>query len=168
MPAQRWHLWEEGRYKDPTQGGLSDTSPSPTRNHNLRFNYLNGKRGKKKPKKAAGRASTVFSVEGFSLHSSSLRLPGSLSLLPWISPCSPSLGKKPHPDGPAVLPLLAESLACYSAPHCHRADGGMLPSASPSQRCSTAASSHAGKGDPTNGDTLGKARLARTGLHVKE
>lgn len=29
MPAQRWRLWEEGRYRDPTQGRLSDTSPSP-------------------------------------------------------------------------------------------------------------------------------------------
>lgn len=26
MPAQRWRLWEEGRYRDPTQGRLSDTS----------------------------------------------------------------------------------------------------------------------------------------------
>lgn len=29
MPAQRWHLWEEGRDKDPTQGRQCDTSPSP-------------------------------------------------------------------------------------------------------------------------------------------
>jgi len=53
-------LWEEGKYKDPTQGGLSNTSTSPTRNHNLRFNYLNGN------KKAAGRTVTVFSVEDLS------------------------------------------------------------------------------------------------------
>lgn len=53
MPAQRWHLWEEGRYKDLTQGGLSDTSPSPNRNHNLRFNYLNGK-GEKNPEGSRG------------------------------------------------------------------------------------------------------------------
>lgn len=67
MPAQRWHLWEEGRDNDPTQGRRPDTSPSPAAitTSDLIISMEMG-RGEGGRRNAGERGRHFFSGKGFS------------------------------------------------------------------------------------------------------
>lgn len=67
MAAQRWHLGEEGRDKDPTQGRRPDTSPSPAAIITSDLIILMGTgRGEGGRRKAEERGRHFFSGKGFS------------------------------------------------------------------------------------------------------